>query len=235
MARSAEPPLIEALGERSLLLRFGNAIEPALNARVHLAAQALRTAALAGVDDIVPSYAALAVNYEPGAWNDDASNTPPWQRLADAVLDVIARDATGLVDVARRCIDIPVRYGGTDGPDLAAVAEHSGLDVDAVVARHLAGDYQVAMLGFAPGFAYLTGLDPLLHTPRRQTPRLRVPAGSVAIGGAQTGIYPGMLPGGWQIIGCTARVLFDAQRDPPSLLEAGDRVRFVAIGQAVGA
>ena len=120
-------------------------------------------------------------------------------------------------------------YGGEYGPDLEAVAVHAGLSPDAVVARHAAGDYSVAMLGFAPGFPYLLGLDPALHAPRRTDPRTRVPAGSVAIGGAQTGIYPRELPGGWNLIGRTPLPLFDPRREPPALLAAGDRVRFRAI------
>jgi KipI family sensor histidine kinase inhibitor len=126
-------------------------------------------------------------------------------------------------------VEIPVCYGGECGPDIAAVAEHAGLLRDAVIARHTAAEYTVAMLGFAPGFPYLLGLDPSLQMPRRATPRTRVPAGSVAIGGAQTGIYPRELPGGWHLIGRTPLVLFDPQRELPCLLAPGDRVRFHAI------
>ncbi|WIG55610.1 MAG: Allophanate hydrolase 2 subunit 1 [Rhodanobacteraceae bacterium] len=124
---------------------------------------------------------------------------------------------------------IPVCYGGDCGPDIDAIAEHAGLVRDEVIARHAAAEYTVAMLGFAPGFPYLLGLDAALHVPRRATPRTRVPAGSVAIGGAQTGIYPCELPGGWHLIGRTPLALFDPRRDPPCLLAPGDRVRFRAI------
>jgi KipI family sensor histidine kinase inhibitor len=119
-----------------------------------------------------------------------------------------------------------VCYGGESGPDLDAVAEHAGLSRDDVIARHAAAEYTVAMLGFAPGFPYLLGLDRALQVPRRPSPRTRVPAGSVAIGGAQTGIYPRELPGGWHLIGRTPLVLFDPAREPPCLLAPGDRVRF---------
>jgi KipI family sensor histidine kinase inhibitor len=129
-------------------------------------------------------------------------------------------------------VEIPVCYGGDFGPDLDALASHAKLTAADVIARHTAATYTVAMLGFAPGFPYLFGLDPALEMPRRASPRTRVPAGSVAIGGAQTGIYPSELPGGWQLIGRTPLALFDAQRDPPSLLMPGDRVRFVAIDAA---
>jgi len=135
-------------------------------------------------------------------------------------------------DGTSRVIDVPVCYGGDFGPDLDALATHAKLEAADVIARHTAATYTVAMLGFAPGFPYLFGLDPALHMPRRASPRTRVPAGSVAIGGAQTGVYPSELPGGWQLIGRTPLVLFDARRDPPSLLVPGDCVRFVAIDAA---
>jgi KipI family sensor histidine kinase inhibitor len=125
-----------------------------------------------------------------------------------------------------------VRYGGEHGPDLQRVADHAGLSTTDVIARHAVAEYTVAMLGFAPGFPYLLGLDAALATPRLATPRTRVPAGSVAIGGAQTGLYPQASPGGWNLIGRTDRVLFDPQRDPPALLAPGDRVRFVPVADA---
>lgn len=131
-----------------------------------------------------------------------------------------------------RTVEIPVQYGtgidrNDDGPDIALVAAHTGLSVSEIIHRHSEATYQVYCLGFQPGFAYLAGLDPSLATPRRETPRVRTPAGSVAIGGNQTGIYPSTGPGGWQIIGHTSLVLFDPRRDSPSLLQPGDTVRFV--------
>ena len=133
---------------------------------------------------------------------------------------------------AVRDIEIPVVYGGEDGPDLDAAAAELGLSPQTLIERHSAGRYTVAMIGFAPGFPYLSGLDPALALPRLATPRTRVAAGSVAIGGAQTGIYPRDSPGGWRILGRTPLTLFDPQRDPPTALLPGDRVRFVAIDAA---
>jgi KipI family sensor histidine kinase inhibitor len=124
-----------------------------------------------------------------------------------------------------KLVDIPVTY---DGPDLGDVAAHCRLSVDEVVHRHTRAEYVVYFLGFQPGFAYLGGLDESLHTPRRVEPRVSVPAGSVGIGGAQTGIYPLATPGGWQLVGRTSLALFDAKAEPPTLLAPGDRVRFVA-------
>lgn len=138
-------------------------------------------------------------------------------------------DVAGHADTEGTQIDIPVRYGGDDGPDLAALAEHVGLSVDEVVKRHTQAEYIVFFLGFQPGFAYLGGLDPALHMPRRREPRLEVPAGSVGIGGAQTGIYPATSPGGWQLLGRTDVKLFDPTRNPPTLMQPGDRVRFTAV------
>lgn len=126
-----------------------------------------------------------------------------------------------------RRIEIPVIYGGDVGPDLNVVAQHNGLTLKQVVEQHSAVDYVVYFLGFQPGFAYLGGLASTLQTPRRAEPRLTVPAGSVGIGGSQTGIYPLATPGGWQIIGQTSLKLFNPAIDPPTLLAPGDTVRFV--------
>jgi 5-oxoprolinase (ATP-hydrolysing) subunit B len=126
-------------------------------------------------------------------------------------------------------IEIPVRYGGIEGPDLPFVAEYAGIAEEDVIALHSAAEYVVYFLGFQPGFAYLGGLDPQIATPRRSSPRPRVPAGSVGIGGEQTGVYPIESPGGWQLIGRTDAMLFDPLRERPALLEPGDRVRFVPV------
>ncbi|MGK3144431.1 5-oxoprolinase subunit PxpB [Pantoea sp. C2G6] len=126
-----------------------------------------------------------------------------------------------------RQVDIPVIYGGEAGPDLAVVAEHAALTPRQVVELHSSSEYVVFFIGFQPGFPYLGGLDARLHTPRRAEPRVKVPAGSVGIGGSQTGVYPLASPGGWQLIGQTRTALFDPQQQPPTLLRPGDRVRFV--------
>ncbi|MET3556043.1 5-oxoprolinase subunit PxpB [Burkholderia ambifaria] len=176
------------------------------------------------------------------AWPDVIDVVPGMNNLT-IVFDALAataesltpalRDAWETADVEHaegREVEIPVEYGGTAGPDLPAVAAHTGLSADEVVARHAGGEYVVFFVGFQPGFAYLGGLDASLHTPRRAAPRLEVPAGSVGIGGAQTGIYPATSPGGWQLIGRTSHVLFDPTRAQPTLLLPGDRVRFTIAG-----
>jgi KipI family sensor histidine kinase inhibitor len=126
-----------------------------------------------------------------------------------------------------RLVEIPVIYGGESGPDLSVVAEHAAMTPHQVVELHSSNDYVVFFIGFQPGFPYLGGLDPRLHIPRRAEPRVAVPAGSVGIGGSQTGVYPLASPGGWQLIGQTRTALFDPLQQPPTLLRPGDRVRFV--------
>ena len=221
---------IEPLGESALLIRIGEGLDVATNARVHAAANALHAAGLPGVVDIVPAYATLAIHFDPLAWVD-ANGGPPLSHVVSAVRAILDSPPAMAADESR-LVDIPVCYGGAHGPDLESLAEHARLAVDEVVARHASTVYRVAMLGFAPGFPYLLGLDPALAMPRRASPRTRVPAGSAAIGGVQTGIYPAELPGGWQLIGRTPLALFDAHRDPPSLVMPGDRVRFVPIAAA---
>jgi KipI family sensor histidine kinase inhibitor len=225
----SEACAIEPLGDGALLLHFGNGVDAATNARVHAAAQAIAARRLPGIVELVPAYASLAVLFDAAHWRD-AQDTPA-QRCAQALREVLAqappsrRDDTAL-------IEIPVCYGGESGPDLDAAAARAGLTAAEFAAAHAGPEYRVAMLGFAAGFPYLLGLDARLHLPRRASPRTRVPAGSVAIGGAQTGIYPRELPGGWNLIGRTPLTLFDPQATPPNRLAAGMRVRFRAVDTA---
>lgn len=184
---------------------------------VHRLTAAVRQAAsaglMAGVVDVVPGYRTVLVTTQaPGQLAAVRAGLP----------DLPLPD----LQVARgRLVEVPVVY---DGEDLPEVCRLTGLTVEQVVARHTAPEYLVAFLGFAPGFPYLVGLDPALHVPRRPTPRTAVPAGAVGLAGGQTGIYPRRTPGGWQLVGRTQVVLFDADRDPPALLAPGDRLRFLA-------
>ena len=213
----------EPLAEDALLLRLGERIDAAINARIHAAVDILQRQW--PQLECTPAYASVLLRFDPQAWGD--TNATPHQVLELAVRKALDTGKTSRQAPRER--EIPVCYGGACGPDLAAVAQHLELPIDAVIARHAAADYRVAMIGFAPGFPYLIGLDPTLVVPRRRDPRQRVPAGSVAIGGAQTGIYPQSLPGGWQLIGRTPLRLFDISATPPSLLAAGDRVLLRAI------
>ncbi len=210
---------VREAGDSMLIVEFGgegDEIDLAVNARVLAAAARLRAAAWPGVRDVVPTCRTVAVAFDP-LRTDLAEITEAIQRTADGPV------AVG----AGRTVDIPVEYGGEAGPDLEEVASRSRLSAAEVVARHASRPYRVLMLGFLPGFAYLGPVDASIVAPRRTSPRRRVPPGSVAIAGGQTGIYPQESPGGWQIVGRTALHPFVASRTPPSLLSPGDTVRFV--------
>lgn len=206
-------------GDAALLVTLGERIDPVVNRRVHRLAAAIAAGRKPGVGATVPGYVALLVHYDP--------LLASFGEVRDWIAglgDVAAGDA-----VAPRRVEIPVRYGGTAGPDLAFVAQHNRLAAEEVVRIHTSREYPVYLMGFSPGFPYLGGMDPAIATPRLTTPRTRVPAGSVGIAGEQTGVYPRESPGGWQLIGQTDAPLFDLARDPPFLLAPGDIVTFRAI------
>lgn len=229
---------VERLGDAAVLLRFGNGIDASINRCVHACAAALVAKSPDWLTELTPAYASLALHVDIARiCNVDpfGSDSFDGDLLGAAIAWItqwLAHASFTATDTDARIIEIPVAYGGEHGPDLTLLATHAGIAVEDVVARHTAAEYTVAMLGFAPGFPYLLGLDPALAMPRLPSPRTRVMAGSIGIGGAQTGIYPQPGPGGWRLIGRTPLSLFDAQRDPPSLLRAGDRVHFVAIDAA---
>ncbi|HVE10085.1 MAG TPA: 5-oxoprolinase subunit PxpB [Paraburkholderia sp.] len=213
------PPRLYALGDSALVCESAPPATLACQQRIWAVAEAARD--WPHVLEVVPGMNNLTLVFDPLAADRDA--------LAEQLR--AAWDAAAAAPAAGRDIEIPVNYGGAFGPDLAAVAAHTGLSTDEVIRRHAQGEYIVFFLGFQPGFAYMGGLEEALHTPRRAEPRVEVPAGSVGIGGAQTGIYPAVSPGGWQLIGRTEVPLFDPARTPPTLLQPGDRVRF-AIAEA---
>jgi inhibitor of KinA len=220
------------LGDRALTVTLGAAVDEPTRRRVQSACARLAAlaaaGALPGVVELVPAFASVTVHYDPARVAAGEGGSP-YARLASA----LGHALDGVEDAApppARVVEIPVRYGGAGGPDLDDVARLHGMSADEVVRRHAAGDYVVHMVGFLPGFAYLGGLDPELATPRRASPRAVVPAGSVGIGGQQTGVYPMDSPGGWHLVGRTELRLFDPRRDPPTLLRAGDRVRFRPLG-----
>jgi KipI family sensor histidine kinase inhibitor len=208
---------VEAASDHSLLVSLGASMDADAHERVRGLFLAMREALPEGVLNLHPAYASLLVDFDP-------------LRVIAAELGDEIKRRLGAVSVTAsapaRLIEVPMCYGGELGPDLEAVAAHCGLSNEEVIERYAAAEYLVAFLGFSPGFPYLSGLDPGLATPRLAAPRTYVPGGSVAIGGAQAGVYPAASPGGWRIIGRTPLRLFDAHRDPPALLEMGDRVRF---------
>ncbi|MBK8250837.1 MAG: 5-oxoprolinase subunit PxpB [Gemmatimonadetes bacterium] len=209
------------LSERVLLVEVGDpgAMDAITRARVRAVVELLRRRPVPGIIDIVPAYNTIAL-HAAGPLGDDVVGEVRC-RLADLV---------GVTPPPGRLVDVPVRYGGADGPDLEELAAHAGLSASEVITLHAGAVYEVAMVGFSPGFPYLAGLPERLAMPRRTSPRTQVPAGSVAIGGRQTGIYPLASPGGWRLIGRTSVSLFSPTQDPPTLLVLGDRVRFVPEG-----
>jgi KipI family sensor histidine kinase inhibitor len=213
-------PRIGAFGEAALLVEFGDSPDLALNARVHALARQLETAALEAQTNLIPGYVSLLVEFDP--LRVDLEEAHSSLERAVYSLEMVS------LPLGRRRV-IPTVYGGEWGPDLDEVAARAGLSAAEVVARHTAPEQTVYMLGFSPGFPYLGDLPPELSLPRRQTPRERVPTGSVAIAERQTGIYSREMPGGWHVLGRTPVVLFDESHDPPAYLSAGDRVRFVEI------
>jgi inhibitor of KinA len=221
MTTGAVPParFIRA-GDSAIVIEFEERIDVAINARCLALADAVRGCQLSGVRDVVPAYRSVTVHFDPLHTEHDRM-LEALKRAAGERPEALQREAP-----AHR---IPVCYGGEFGPDLADVAAFARLPEADVIARHAAPAYHVFMLGFMPGFAYLGTVDRLIAVPRRETPRTRVPAGAVAIGSAQTGIYPMDTPGGWQLIGRTPIRVFDAARPRPSLFQPGDIVRFFPI------
>lgn len=216
---NTEPwPIYRAVGDAALLVEFGEAIDPIINQRVLASTRRLEQARLPGVVDIVPTYRSVLIHYDPLVVSWDAVMV--WVRTWAGSTDP-------QTSASSRRIEIPVVYGGEFGPDLDFVARTHGLSSEEVIRLHCSVEYIVYMMGFMPGFPYLGGLPPELETPRLETPRTGVRAGSVGLAGKQTGIYPLDSPGGWRIIGHTSVVLFDPALNPPTLLTPGDRVRFV--------
>lgn len=213
-------PHISLITEDALLFSFSDTPDSTLQQRLWTLADWLRDQQtdLFPLQEIVPGPGSLMLQLTPDATQTLASITDRLESLWQSTERVTAPD---------RQVDIPVHYGGSAGRDLDAVAAAAGLSSAEVIALHSAAEYQVLCLGFQPGFPYLNGLDKRLHTPRRSTPRTRIPAGSVAIGGNQTGIYPADSPGGWHIIGHTSIELFNPRANPPCKLRAGDRIRFI--------
>lgn len=207
-------------GDTMLLVELEARIDPRVNQRAIDIADRVRARRLAGVRDVVPAYCAVGVHFDPLQ-----TDLPALERVLAA--DAAAAEAREPAAAVRPVVEIPVRYGGDEGPDLPEVAAWAGCTPDEVIARHLAREYRVYMLGFVGGFAYMGPVDPRIAAPRRRTPRERVPAGSVGIAGEQTGVYPLTTPGGWQVIGRTDARMFDAARPQPTLVLPGDRVRFV--------
>jgi inhibitor of KinA len=211
-------PRIVPLGDSALFIQLGDEIDLFINQRVHSLSNLIITSSINGIIETVPAYATLLVHYDP---------------LILSFTQIKAHLHTQISQIEKvesrkpRRIEVPVRYGGEMGPDLEFVASHCGLRVEDVIRIHSEKNYTVYMMGFTPGYPYMGKLDDVLIMPRLEMPRTRVPAGTVAIAGSQTGIYSIDSPGGWQLIGWTPLKLFDPASESPFLFSPGDEVKFI--------
>jgi len=210
-------PHFATLSDRALVVQLGDQLDSATFHAIRSLSRQLERTPPAGVLEFVPAFTTVAAYYDPLRTSEAA--------LSSAISSLLT-GVDAAVEPLPRIVEIPVCYGGEFGADLELVASHAKLSPQEIVEIHSAVDYLVHMIGFAPGFPYLGGMSPRIAVPRRSSPRLKVPAGSVGIAGEQTGIYPLETPGGWQLIGRTPLTLFRPDQLPPTLLQAGDIVRF---------
>lgn len=219
MAATLSPPRLLPSGDRAITVEFSRTIDDEANRRVLALDRALAAEPITGITETVPTYRSLLVHYDPVEIGFDG--------LGEQIL-VLAQRPVPAAAKSRRW-RIPVVYGGAHGIDLEDVAKALDTTPDEIVARHVAGDYRVAMIGFTPGWSYLSGLADTLHMPRRQDPRILTPAGTVSIGGVQTGVQCLAGPSGWHLLGQTAVRTYQLHREPTFLLEPGDSITFAAV------
>ena len=219
MTAPLSPPRLLPSGDSAITVEFSRHIDDEANRRVLALDRAMTSEPVAGVSETVPTYRSLLVHYDPTQIDFDT--------LGKKLLALAARPLPS--SEKARHWRVPVAYGGEYGIDLEDVAKTLGTTPEDVVARHVAGDYRVAMIGFTPGWSYLSGLQKSLHMPRRQNPRLLTPAGTISVGGVQAGIQCLAGPSGWHLLGCTPVRTYQLHRDPTFLLEPGDHVKFYQI------
>jgi inhibitor of KinA len=229
LANESSNVTISSLGDSAIIIRFGDDINQSVHKRVQTAASYFENYPFNGFIESVPAFTSVTLFYDPWIIYKEKKQSPfEWVKMyIEESLDKLD-DMPGELG---RTIRIPVCYGGSYGPDLGEVAKRNGLAPDEVIDIHTKAEYTVYMIGFAPGFPYLGGMDERIATPRRSSPRASIPKGSVGIAGKQTGVYPISTPGGWQLIGQTPLALFQPLSDPPSLLHAGDIVTFYPISE----
>jgi KipI family sensor histidine kinase inhibitor len=219
MAATLSPPRLLPSGDSAITVEFSRNIDDTANQRVLALDRALAAEPVSGVTETVPTYRSLLVHYDPVLIDFDT--------LSGKLAPLAERPVPPVAKTRRW--RIPVVYGGEHGVDLEDVARTLNTSTDEIVARHVAGDYRVAMIGFTPGWSYLSGLEHSLHMPRRQNPRLLTPAGTISIGGVQTGVQCIAGPSGWHLLGRTPVRTYQLHRDPIFLLEPGDHVTFSAV------
>jgi len=211
-------------GDSAILIELGSEVDPEISSMVFALTDLIKNAGLNSDLEVLPTYRSVLVYYDPLVCS--------YAEMFDAVNGAVEGLVEPInVNSSLKIVEIPVVYGGDDGPDLHFVADHAGITEDAVIGLHSGTDYRVYMLGFSPGFPYLGGLDERIAAPRLKTPRVLVPAGSVGIAESQTGVYPNAGPGGWRIIGRTSVTLFDVNSSTPSLITPATKVRFIPVDQ----
>lgn len=223
---------IRPQGDHAVVIQLGNSIQQDTHELVKAVTNLFENQKIDWLVEFIPAFTTVTLYYDPIKIIESHKpfqNTLPYTVVCSEIEHMLSHLKTGEQEESR-IIDIPVCYGGEFGPDLEEVANHHHMSTDDVIKIHTNGDYLVYMIGFAPGFPYIGGMSPEIATPRRESPRLKIPAGSVGIAGEQTGVYPIETPGGWQLIGRTPVKLFKPDNgESPSLLKAGDRIRFTPI------
>ena len=215
-------PRILAAGDQAVLIEFGEEIKPAISRRIQAFTQRASQHRIPGIGELVPSYCTVLIYYDPSDLSFSQAASWAGEFLSSGSVEV---------ESTPKIKEVPVLYGGSSGPDINFVAEHNGISVEEVIRFHTGQTYLVYVVGFSPGFTAMGTVPEKIQAPRLPTPRTRVPAGSVGIGGVQTGIYPIESPGGWRLIGRTPLRLFDLNWTPPSRFQAGDYARFYSIGE----
>ncbi len=228
--------ILSPFGDSALLLKFSDKISPETHHQIQQVTEAIDRNVFTGLIEYIPAFTSLTIIYNPlkvkNAYGSLLGATlTPFELVGHLVTDILTKLEAEVEDTSRT-VEVPVCYGGEFGPDLEYVAKFHQLTIDEVIAIHSEPEYLVHMIGFAPGFPYLGGLSERIATPRLEAPRLIIPAGSVGIAGMQTGVYPIATPGGWQLIGRTPTQFFRPKEHPPSLLKAGDKVKFRPISLA---
>lgn len=222
---------IQPLGDSALVVHLGEGINPSIHKKVKNLSNLIENKPFTGFIEAVPAYNSLTVYYNPVAVyfsKEEQTEKSPFKKVSSFILKLLDNLGTN-EKIGQRLVTIPVVYGGEFGPDLEYIASYHCLSVEEVIDIYSSTEYLVYMIGFAPGFPFMGEVDERIATPRKESPRLAIPPGSVGIAGKQTGIYPLETPGGWQIIGRTPLDLFLPDQTPPSLLQSGDRIRFVPI------
>ncbi|UNG01632.1 5-oxoprolinase subunit PxpB [Bacillus altitudinis] len=223
------------LGDAAIVIQAGTDISEDIHERVKQLFSCIEQHPFEGYVEAVQAFTNVTVFYEPYKVYQSAQlkqrAISPYEWVKDYIENLLEDNWQEANQAKRRIVDIPVCYGGELGPDLEEVARINGLTPEEVVRIHTSGTYLVYMIGFAPGFPFLGGLSEKIAAPRRETPRMSIPKGSVGIAGKQTGVYPISTPGGWQLIGQTPLSLFRPNAERPSLLKAGDEVRFVQLSE----